>query len=288
MNQSSLKVQDGSVVVNGLRIAYQLVGEQGAKPVLALHGWLDNSATFSKLFPFLQDKLICAMDFAGHGLSDHRPEGSRYHQVDHLYEIDGLLDHLGWEKCILIGHSMGAGLGAYYASVFPERIEKLVLLEGMAPPSFAANEAPQTLRKSILEYKNLHKKRRAIYSQYEDAVGARMMGAMKVNQAAAEALCSRGLKQVEGGWTWRTDPRLMTTSSLRFTEELIRGFLTQIQCPTLLVVASNGLLKHFPSLRDRIEHLVNCQVREIAGGHHFHLEDEAGLVAAEINRFLAE
>ncbi|HET8704876.1 MAG TPA: alpha/beta hydrolase [Pseudomonadales bacterium] len=288
MEFSDLNIQQGGVEVNGLRIAYQMVGDPNGDRVLALHGWLDNSASFSKLFPLLKDKYICAMDFAGHGLSDHRPAGTRYHQIDHLYEIDGVLDHLGWDRCSIIGHSMGAGLGAYYTSVFPERIARLILLEGLAPPSSPAEEAPSILRKAIQEHKKLAKKRRAVYSDYDDAVAARMMGAMKVSKEAAEVLCSRGLKQVEGGWTWRTDPRLMTTSSLRFTEELIRSFLGQIKSPTMLVIASDGLLKHFPSLRERVAQLDTFQIREIAGGHHFHLEDEAGQVAAEINRFWAE
>lgn len=283
-----VKIQQGETQVHGLRIAYQLVGEPKGKRVLALHGWLDNSASFSRLFELLPDLHICAMDFAGHGLSDHRPPGARYHQIDHAYEIEGLLDALGWDSCILMGHSMGAGLAAYYSAAFPERVEKLILLEGLAPPSFAAADAPQTIRTAISEYKNLHKKRKTIYGQYDDAVSTRMQGAMKVSREAAEALCSRGLKQEQGGWTWRTDPRLMTTSSLRFTEELIRGFLSQIKSPVLVLVAKDGLLKRFPALRERIECLADCRMLELPGGHHFHLEAEAALVAAQIERFLAE
>ncbi len=288
MDAEKVNTEEAYTIVNGLRIAYQLSGDKNAKPVLALHGWLDNSATYNRLIPSLSNVRICAMDFVGHGLSDHRPDGTRYHLVDHLYEIDGLLDHLGWDSCVLIGHSMGAGLAAFYASIFPDRVEKLILLEGLAPPGTEAEDAPATIRRAIQEFKKLsNKKRKAVYADYDDAVGARMVGMMKVSESAARALCSRGLKECEGGWMWRTDPRLMTTSTIRFTEELVQSFLSQIKCPALLLLAADGLLHAFPKMQGRIQHLVNCQVLQLPGGHHFHLEESAELVAAEVNRFLA-
>lgn len=67
-------------LVDGFSIAFQQWGVEGAKRVLALHGWLDNSNTHSILGPYLANHgyHVVAMDFVGHGFSSHLPNGVSY------------------------------------------------------------------------------------------------------------------------------------------------------------------------------------------------------------------
>jgi pimeloyl-ACP methyl ester carboxylesterase len=118
--------------VEGLQLAGLVSGPADGIPVLALHGWLDNAASFSALRPFLTQARLVAIDMPGHGLSDHRSTDSGYQIWDDLPQLAGLLDQFGWERCVLLGHSRGAMISTLLAAAFPERVDALITLDGMA------------------------------------------------------------------------------------------------------------------------------------------------------------
>ncbi|MCB1838241.1 MAG: alpha/beta hydrolase [Alcanivoracaceae bacterium] len=253
-------------------------------PIVALHGWLDNANSF---VPFAQHvpNPILAMDFAGHGLSAHRPDGAATHFLDHVRDVLALLDDAGIGKCILLGHSMGAGIASLFAATFPERVEKLVLVEGIGPMSGEPAESPQQLRRSIDETQALAGKQKPCYAKFNDAVTARTRGFGGLSEACSALLCERGLVQMEQGWTWRSDARLCIASSLRMTEPQVEAFLRAIQAPTLLVVGEqgmggNGMFDH------RTHWIASLQVVRLPGRHHLHMESPQP-VANSINEFIA-
>ena len=94
-------------------------GKEGGIPTLCLHGFLDNAASFDRLAPKLHGLDIVAMDFAGHGWSDHRPLGMPYSGLSDLHDILTVADQMEWETFSIIGHSMGAELGAQLAGLYP-------------------------------------------------------------------------------------------------------------------------------------------------------------------------
>ena len=114
-----------------LKVSYQRWGAGNAKKVLCLHGWLDNSNSFSYLGPHLakHDFEVVAVDQFGHGRSDHFKQLSSY-AIFSSYCLS-IQEALGWEKSHVLGHSMGANIGLLYAGSFPERIDRLALIEGI-------------------------------------------------------------------------------------------------------------------------------------------------------------
>ncbi|KAH0616826.1 hypothetical protein JD844_028240, partial [Phrynosoma platyrhinos] len=69
-------------------IAAKAWGSPQGRPVLCLHGWMDNADSFSKLIPLLpKDCYYMAIDFAGHGLSSHRPAGCPYYLIDYVSDV---------------------------------------------------------------------------------------------------------------------------------------------------------------------------------------------------------
>ena len=94
--------------------------------VLALHGWLDNAASFIPLAPHLHGIDLVAIDQPGHGRSAHLPPGTDYSFVGAINAILDVADALGWERFALLGHSMGGGISSLIAAACPERIERLV------------------------------------------------------------------------------------------------------------------------------------------------------------------
>ena len=107
-----------------------------AVPILAVHGWMDNAGTFNRLAPMLKGHRIHALDLAGHGLSDPRPDGMRYHNADFLDDIYAAMQHIAPNDgpLILLGHSLGAGLLMLLAGIFPERIQALIMVH--SPSTF--------------------------------------------------------------------------------------------------------------------------------------------------------
>ena len=101
-------VREREFDVNGLKISCKEWGRPGYTPIIALHGWLDNAASFDNLMPHLDNIHLIAMDMAGHWLSDHRSADSSYEPWIDVGEVISLADQMLWEDFTLLGHSRGA------------------------------------------------------------------------------------------------------------------------------------------------------------------------------------
>ncbi|NWH82844.1 SEHL2 protein, partial [Piaya cayana] len=127
-------------------VAAKAWGPSEGRPVLCLHGWLDNANTFDKLIPLLpKDCYYVAMDFSGHGLSSHRPAGSAYHFLDYVCDVCWVTAALQWRRFTLMGHSMGkmktslntelflsyCFISPQFSFLYPEMVDKLILLENL-------------------------------------------------------------------------------------------------------------------------------------------------------------
>lgn len=258
--------------------------EGEGEPILALHGWLDNAASFEPLAAHLGRPMV-ALDISGHGHSDHRPNEVATHLVDHVRDVKAVVDQLGWERFTLMGHSMGAGIACLFSAACPERVSRLVLIEGLGPPTTEPGEVASTLRKAIDDMAALASKKKPVYADIADAVKARTRGFGGLGHEASALLVARGLMPVEGGWTWRADSRLRLTSSLRLTEEQVEGFIRAIKAPTCLITGSEGM-GGSGMFDHRVEWLEDVEVVRLTGRHHLHMERPQE-VADAITHFLS-
>ncbi|MGQ9427053.1 alpha/beta fold hydrolase [Gilvimarinus sp. F26214L] len=266
-----------------LVLAGQEWGMPGGLPILALHGWLDNAASFDVLAPQLDDVHLVALDCAGHGLSDHRATYNIWEDVGELFEV---ADQLGWQQFALLGHSRGAAICTLAAGTFPERISHLALLDGLLPTLTPAEEAPQQLARSIIDRRRHRQRGFALYPDPDSAVLVRQRSEIPLSESAARLLVRRGLKEVDGGYTWRNDPQLKAASGFRLTEDHADAFVQRVTAPIHLTLAEEGI----PRLSARFEQLVarypQVQVDRLPGGHHLHMEREsAARLAPVLNRF---
>ena len=271
---------------NGLELAAKMWGPEGGEPILALHGWMDNANSFDLLAPLLGDYRICALDLAGHGRSEHRPLGNHYYVTDYVADAVGAVNALGWDEFTLLGHSLGANVSTLIAGTIPERIKKAIFIEGFGPPSRAAHQGPEQLRQAITKNQIFNPDRTIFYDDFNTLVQKRMNGGTVVNEQAARILCERGAKQVEGGWTWCTDPRLRHPSPMRLPEAEIIKFIQNISASSCLIIGENGLPLQLMGLDERIKHHTALRVEKTPGKHHLHLEGEADVVAQIILTFL--
>lgn len=274
-----LEARELRLDVDGLTLAARAWGDPAGRPALALHGWLDNAGTFDGLGGALAEAglHLVALDLPGHGRSAHRASDASYHFVDAVATAAHAIDALGWRRCALIGHSMGAGISSLLAGTIPERFDAVILLEGLGPLAESADTSPERLANAIAdEHTRMQRARRStrrkrVFESRDDAV-QRLVDVQGVNEDSAEILCRRGLRETDGGFEWSADPRLRRPSRLRFTEAHVLAFLGRIEAPALLVRALGGWAFDMPTMARRRQAVPNLTFVEVEGGHHVHLD----------------
>jgi pimeloyl-ACP methyl ester carboxylesterase len=268
-----------------LELAARDWGPGDGARVLALHGWLDNAASFDGLAPLLDRVRVVAIDLPGHGRSDRLPPGCGMHFADWVAIVLAVADALEWPRFAVIGHSMGAGIASLLPGVAPERIERVVLLEGIGPLSEPAERAPATLAEALAQEARLAESAPRLFPSFEAAVAARRRDS-DLDPESASRLVERGSERVEGGVRFSFDPRLRTRSRVRFTEEQVHAFLRAIACPALALRALQGWPFPEELVAARAAAIPGLQVVEVEGGHHVHLTHPER-VATAVREFLA-
>jgi pimeloyl-ACP methyl ester carboxylesterase len=268
-----------------VRLAALVWGPETAPPVMALHGWLDNAASFQPLASHLKGVRLVALDLPGHGLSGHRGPGLFYHFVDYVWDVLSAATALGWDRFSLLGHSLGAGVASFASAIAPDRVERLGLIEGLGPLAGSAEDGPAAHTRALQQMHTLGSRSPARYSSLEEAAQARA-SVGDLSSESTRVLARRGLWESESGFSWRSDPRLRFKSTHYYTEEQVVAYLCRIRAPVCLVLAKEGYLRQRPQMRNRYASVGDMRIVEIPGGHHLHMDDPVP-VAAALNPFFS-
>jgi pimeloyl-ACP methyl ester carboxylesterase len=274
------------ITANGMTFSVQTWGDPRATPMLALHGWLDNSASFEFIGPLLKDVYVIAVDMAGHGLSDHRPGMHNYHTLDDVNDVFAIADALQIDRFYLLGHSRGAIVASLSAATFPERIIGLVLIEGGVPEAADEDLAPNQVASAITSLRAATKKRASIYPSLKLAASIRAQSAFPVSISAAETLVARGMEPCKGGYQWRHDARLHANLMYKLTSRQIAAFMANITAPILLILGHDGFPRRYPDYEHRLATLGIKHVVLLEGNHHVHMHSPED-VAKIVNHFLS-
>lgn len=275
------------LTVEGQRVCGLRSGTPGGLKVLALHGWLDNAASFLPLSEHLPMLDMVMVDLPGHGFSDHLPLTTPYTTPQAIVHTLAIADALGWQRFVLLGHSMGAAIASLVAAVAGERVQALVSIEALGGLAAPANETVQRLRTHVDAAMKLGDKQLRVFPDLAAPVRARMM-ANQLSEASARLLIERGVKPVEGGWSWRSDPRLMLPTAVRMTEDQVCDVVSAIQCPTQVIYATPAQ-PYFPEPErsQRAALLPDGRLHTLEGHHHVHM-DQPAAVAHVILDFIAD
>lgn len=257
-------------LADGRRIALLDNGRQGKPLVIALHGWLDNGASFLPLAPHLAECHLVCVDLPGHGHSDHKP--TPYVFVDWLDDLHQIAQAAGWQRFTLLGHSLGALTASAYAGVFPEQIVRLILLEGLGPLSQPDEEVPAQLRRAILNRSRTRERASSGFASLDEAVAARCKVA-DISPAAARLICERQLMAREGRLHWRSDPRLRDLSPMRMSEGQAQALIRAIACPVLFIRGEQGFPALIQQWQQRADVFRQIEMAVVEGNHHFHMDN---------------
>lgn len=265
------QAEEKVALIRGINIAYKAWRTEKSKKILALHGWLDNAASFDYLAELLIDYCIIAPDFAGQGLSEHRPASASYHLWDDVLDMRLLLQQLDWQEFSLIGHSRGAMVATMLASSLGKQVERLVLIDAVMPIPVANDKAAEQLQRFLDD--NLQLKSNRYFASKEQAIAVRAK-ASHFPLALAETLAERQLSQSEQGWYWHIDERLKAASALKLNEEQNQAFLNALICPVDVFVAEQGMGR-LEIMRKTAKLMPHFNWHFIDTIHHFHMTEHA-------------
>jgi pimeloyl-ACP methyl ester carboxylesterase len=286
-DSNKYQVEQLSWTVDGRKVAGQGFGPPDGVRVLALHGWLDNSDSFRVLAANLPKLRIIALDLPGHGLSEHRSQDASYQIWDDLPQIIGVLDALGWEQCVMLGHSRGAMISTLLAATMPERVKALITLDGLIPYPFENEKMITQLRTYLKDRHKTAAKPKRVFKSHEDFVSRRAR--LGEPQHIAEQLANRNLRETDKGFEWRGDHRLSGSSAVKFNQAQCETTLKALTMPVLNIWAGDdSKLKKFMDMAKSLggEHIADLTTAEIAGHHHMHMEEgPASEIAHEIDGF---
>jgi len=222
----------------GLRLHYVDWGNAGAPCLLLIHGMRDHARSWDWVARALRDKWrIIAPDLRGHGDSQWSPDGA-YLGPFHVFDIADLVDTLGCENLSIIGHSYGGNVAARYSAIFPERVRKLVLVDGLGPSptvmaKWNANGQVSRTREWMEKRRETASRGPRRFNTVEEAV-ARMAAANRhLSEDRARHLATHGVRQYADGYGWKYDPEVFNFLPEDFAIES-SVFWREIAAPTLL------------------------------------------------------
>jgi pimeloyl-ACP methyl ester carboxylesterase len=280
-------ISERAFQLNGLHFAAKEWGTPGATPVLALHGWLDNAASFDVMLPHMENLHVIALDLAGHGNSSFRSADSSYNIWQDIGEVMGIADQLGWQRFALLGHSRGAIISSLIAGTFPERISHVALIDGHMPSPSDVQSAALQLAKSLHEYKRYAEASPSFFHSFERAVMARINGFIPLQESAANLLAERGVREESRGFFWHNDQRLKAASEFKMTREHLRDFHSAISAQVMLIMAEDSPFKGSQD-DESFSWVSSLQLLSMPGSHHLHMEDQAQQVAENVQRFYSQ
>lgn len=268
----------------------QLQGLRGGTPggpfLLLLHGWLDNCHSFLPMLPYLNDFDWVAVDFAGHGHSAHRSADAQYYFVDYVYDIQCLIAEQGWQDVHVLGHSMGGYVAQLLSACFPTAIRSLCCIEAFGLVTGAPEDALTQLQKGFSSRLKQQNRTLPVYPDLQHLHHARAK-AGDFDAALGALLLQRNLRDVEGGYSWRTDPRVRTVSPFRFTEAQVPAVLAGLTMPMQLLLGQDG----HADLRDAVsrwgDQVPQLRIANLPGGHHVHMQAPEQTATLVIDHFLS-
>jgi pimeloyl-ACP methyl ester carboxylesterase len=271
-------------------------------PLVLLHGWMDVGASYQFMVDALAEafaagRSIIAPDWRGFGQSG-AGETDNFWFPDYLADLDFLLDHCcPGQQVDLVGHSMGGNVAMIYAGVRPERIRRLVNLEGFGLAATRPSQAPGRYAQWMDELKSLHRGDSALKTYADQAGVAQRL--MKTNprlpRDKADWLAGRWARpDVAGQWQIQGHAGHKVTSAHIYRLDEMLEVYKRISAPLLSVQADSDSLAQWwkgsytlAQYHERLKNVADarCAVMQDAG-HMLH-HDQPEQLARLIEDFLA-
>ena len=266
-------------------------GRDEAPLLVMVHGWMDVSASFQFLVDALADEWhVIAPDWRGYGESSWTDDGC-YWLPDYLGDLDALLAHYSPDRPVaLVAHSLGGNMALMYAGARPERIARLVNLEGLGMAGDSPSKAPARLAKWLSELRE--PPTLGTYPSLDAVVSRLRRTNPRLPEDRARFL-ARHWSAVSDDGTYRIlgDPAHKVVNPYLYRAEEVVACWAAIEAPVLWIMARDSdyakRMDALPGYAERIAAIRNVERQWVAdAGHMLHHDQPAGL-ARIIEAFLA-
>jgi pimeloyl-ACP methyl ester carboxylesterase len=261
----------------------------GDTTIVLVHGFLDLAYSWHEVAPLLRDTgaHVIAPDLRGHGDSDWIGAGGYYHYMDYVADLDEVIARLARQRVIVVGHSMGGGVTAYWAATRRARPAAIALLEGLGPPDQSEDDLPERTARWLDAWHGARDRVHVMRSVADAAARLRkhdpLLGeelALRLATAGTRSVASRDLSpasstaegrrgSIDGGLVWKHDPLHLTMGPYPFRRDQASRYWRNIACPVLVVDGEKSVLSLGEAERTRRrEELPRCTHRVLAGAGH--------------------
>ncbi len=280
------------VPVRGLRYHCRCWGDERAPKLFVLHGWMDVSASFQFLVDALRgDWRVIAPDWRGFGLSERTKEDS-YWFPDYLADLDRLLDHFQPKAPVtLAGHSMGGNISAMYAGIRPERVARLINLEGLGLAGTRAEKAPERFARWLGEISG----EKPSFRDYEtfEALAERMRGSNPRLSGEKASFLARhwGRAKPDGRVELASDPAHKLVNPILYRIEEVEACWRKVTAPVLWVEGAESKVPEIlrlssADLAERKKYFQHLTERVIPDAGHMLHHDQPEQLAEIVEEFL--
>jgi pimeloyl-ACP methyl ester carboxylesterase len=275
-----------------LRLNYLDWGNSDAAPLIFLHGGRDQCRSWDPtVASLLPDWHILTPDLRGHGDSEWSSDG-QYPLECFVYDLASLIEQLSLAPVVLVGHSLGGNIALRYAALYPDRVRRLMAIEGLGPSPQAQAEAQglpitQRLRIWIGEQRRLAvPSARTRYASKEAALERMQLRNPRLSRDQAWHLTKTGLiRNEDGSYSWKFDDYLKSRSMIDLAAVELQMLWQRVECPVSLVYGSESWASN-PAKDGRAAHFHDATVAVVAGAGHWVQHDQPAQFQKLLHEFL--
>lgn len=282
------------LAVRGLRTHVRHWGREGAPKIFMAHGWMDMSASFQFITDCLEgDWHVIAHDWRGFGLSE-RTGTDTYWFPDYVADLDFLLDHYSPDEPVnLLGHSMGGNAVSLYAGVRPQRVAKLINLEGIGLQGSVPEQAPKRMARWLDELKT-PPVMRGYASLEEVAARLKKTNPRLLDERAAFLAEHWSARNEAGEYEILGDPAHKMSGPLLYHLDEMIAIWKKISAPVLWIEAAETDMWRWMGPQDgmraevdsRLAHMASVEAHIVPEAGHMVHHDQPQVLARLIEAFL--
>lgn len=271
-----------------LRLHFLDWGNEHAPPLLLVHGIHDHCRSWDWFVEsFRQHYHVCVPDLRGHGDSDWAI-GSSYMLVDYVYDIAQLISQQKLAPLSIVSHSLGGTIAAMFCGLYPEQVEKLVIIEGVGLyPDFYAKNSAASIRHWIDAGRSLSGRTVRKYPTIEAAYQRMHETNPHLTTEQALHLSNHACNQNEDGtYSWKFDNYTRNRSPYDMPREDMIALWEAITAKVLIVNSSDGY-PHRIGQDGTNKHFTNLTEVEVEQAGHWTHHDQLVQVVETITNFLS-
>jgi pimeloyl-ACP methyl ester carboxylesterase len=270
----------------GLRLHYVDWGNAEAPPLMLVHGGLDHCRSWDAIARELQPHFhVMAPDLRGHGDSEWA-RGSSYSLTDNVYDLTRLMRFAALQDAAIVGHSMGGMVALAYAGTYPERVSRLVVLDGAFLSRPQSAPISEQMTRWISQLDRIAEHRESTFRTVEEAAQRLSARNKRLTAALALHLATHGVRKGDDGlYRWKFDHHQRARAPYRLSSDDYAALWSRITCPTLLMWGDESFLPD-PEVAGLFAHFKAAEIEKVVGAGHWLHHDRLDLVLASLRRFL--